>query len=76
MDALPDLPESEGLARDLMAATSQADALAVLGRAALSGYHPAALVRLLDYARVIPAPILDRVRAEFVTDEADPYGRL
>lgn len=59
-----------------MEATSLAEAREVLRSATLDGYDASMLTDLLDFARVVPSPVLDRVRSDFVVDRPDPYGRL
>ena len=60
----------------LMEAATLGEALSGLGTAARSGYGPTSLVELLDFARVVPSPVLDRLRSEFVVDQPDPYRRV
>ncbi|RYG24124.1 hypothetical protein EON82_11795 [bacterium] len=61
--------------RRLMEAATPGEALAAMEAATLGGYDAATLVDLLDYARVVPSPMLDRLRSEFVVDREDPYRR-
>ncbi|RYG19084.1 hypothetical protein EON82_21860 [bacterium] len=71
----PEPHAAQAFVAALMEAPTQTEALAVLGAAALSGHGVLSLIDMLDFARVVPSPVLDRIRQEFVS-AADPRHRL